>query len=538
MMMTGAQAMVKCLEAEGVTTIFGYPGAAICPFYDSLVDSSIRHILTRNEQNAGHAASGYARVTGRPAVCVATSGPGATNLFTAIATAYMDSIPLVAITGQVSSELLGRDVFQEVDTTGAAEPFTKYSYLVKDAAEIPRVFKEAFYIASTGRKGPVLIDMPVDIQRELLDFSYPHMVNIRGYKPQFKGHPMQVKRVAAAIKAAKRPLLCLGGGVFAANAQKAVRKLCEQCRLPAVTTMMGIGALPSGHPLYFGMLGQSGDGLANRAVEESDLLIIIGARVGDRAIQSPRALESMTTVVHIDIDAAEIGKNLGTTIPLVGDAALVVEQLVEQNPMGEWDKWIGWLDGQREPFPAHPAAGAGYINPNAFIRLLSERLEKDVLYVSDVGENQIWSAKNHIVREGRFLTTGGMGTMGYALPAAIGAKLAAPGRQVVAVCGDGAFQMSMMELATMNQHGVPVKLVVMRNGALGLVREIQQNQYRDREIAVDLTGSPSIAGIAAAYGIPSMQVSDMQDAPAALDAFLEGPESFVLECVVDPKEGT
>ena len=318
MMMTGAQAMVKCLEAEGVTTIFGYPGAAICPFYDSLVDSSIRHILTRNEQNAGHAASGYARVTGRPAVCVATSGPGATNLFTAIATAYMDSIPLVAITGQVSSELLGRDVFQEVDTTGAAEPFTKYSYLVKDAAEIPRVFKEAFYIASTGRKGPVLIDMPVDIQRELLDFSYPHMVNIRGYKPQFKGHPMQVKRVAAAIKAAKRPLLCLGGGVFAANAQKAVRKLCEQCRLPAVTTMMGIGALPSGHPLYFGMLGQSGDGLANRAVEESDLLIIIGARVGDRAIQSPRALESMTTVVHIDIDAAEIGKNLGTTIPLVG----------------------------------------------------------------------------------------------------------------------------------------------------------------------------------------------------------------------------
>ena len=538
MMMTGAQAMVKCLEAEGVTTIFGYPGAAICPFYDSLVDSSIRHILTRNEQNAGHAASGYARVTGRPAVCVATSGPGATNLFTAIATAYMDSIPLVAITGQVSSELLGRDVFQEVDTTGAAEPFTKYSYLVKDAAEIPRVFKEAFYIASTGRKGPVLIDMPVDIQRELLDFSYPHMVNIRGYKPQFKGHPMQVKRVAAAIRAAKRPLLCLGGGVFAANAQKAVRKLCEQCRLPAVTTMMGIGALPSGHPLYFGMLGQSGDGLANRAVEESDLLSIIGARVGDRAIQSPRALESMTTVVHIDIDAAEIGKNLGTTIPLVGDAALVVEQLVEQNPMGEWDKWIGWLDGQREPFPAHPAAGAGYIHPNAFIRLLSERLEKDVLYVSDVGENQIWSAKNHIVREGRFLTTGGMGTMGYALPAAIGAKLAAPGRQVVAVCGDGAFQMSMMELATMNQHGVPVKLVVMRNGVLGLVREIQQNQYRGREIAVDLTGSPSIAGIAAAYGIPSMQVSDMQDAPAALDAFLEGPESFVLECVVDPKEGT
>lgn len=538
-MMTGAQAMVKCLEAERVSLLFGYPGAAICPFYDSLAESSIRHILPRNEQNAGHAASGYARMTGKPAVCVATSGPGATNLFTAIATAYMDSIPLVVITGQVSSELLGRDVFQEVDTTGAAEPFTKYSYLVKDAAEIPRVFKEAFYIASTGRKGPVLIDMPVDIQRQLLEFRYPEKVDIRGYKPCSKGHPMQIRRVAEAIKTAKRPLLCVGGGVFAAGAQDAVRTLCEQCSLPVVATMMGLGVLPTGHPLYIGMLGQSGSDAANRAVEQSDLLILIGARAGDRAVASPQTLETMTTVVHIDIDAAEIGKNLGTTIPLVGDAARVAEQLVEQHPVGEWRKWLEWLEARRAEArrPDAPVKD-GYIDPNAFIRLLSERMEDDAIYVSDVGENQIWSARNVRIRSGRFLTTGGMGTMGYALPASIGAKLAAPEKQVVTVCGDGAFQMAMMELATANQHHVPVKLVVMQNGYLGLVREIQQNQYRGREVAVCLDGSPDISGIAAAYGIPSARIRSMDEAEQAIDTLLDGERSFVLVCMVDPREGT
>lgn len=539
-MISGAQAMVKCLEAEGASVVFGYPGAAICPFYDCLGQSSIRHILTRGEQNAGHAASGYARVTGKPAVCVATSGPGATNLFTAIATAYADSIPLIAITGQVETGLLGRDVFQEVDTTGAAEPFTKYSYLVKDAADIPRVFKEAFYIASTGRRGPVLIDMPVDVQRQLMDFRYPHETSIRGYKPRFRGHAVQVKRVAEAIRAAKRPLLCVGGGAIAAGAQKQVRALCEAILLPAVSTLMGIGALPAAHPFYFGMLGQSGGCAANEAVAESDLLIILGARVDNRAMAKPDQIEAATAVVHIDIDAAEIGKNLGTAIPLVGDAAAVLEQLLEQSPCGEWGKWLEWLRARRaqETAPSPQLPGPGGVDPEAFVRLLSSRLESDAIYVSDVGQNQIWSAKNCAVKDGLFLTTGGMGTMGYALPAAIGAKLAAPGRQVVAVCGDGAFQMSMMELATANQHGVPVKLVVMRNDTLGMVREIQQKEYRGRETAVALAGGPEIGGIAGAYGIPFDRLDTMEGAEAAVERFLAAGGSYILECAVDPRRET
>lgn len=538
-MISGAQAMVKCLEAEGISVVFGYPGAAICPFYDCLGQSSIRHILTRSEQNAGHAASGYARVTGKPAVCVATSGPGATNLFTAIATAYADSIPLIAITGQVETGLLGRDVFQEVDTTGAAEPFTKYCYLVKDAADIPRVFREAFYIASTGRRGPVLIDMPFDVQRQLIDFRYPQEVSIRGYKPRFRGHAVQVKRVAEAIRAAKRPLLCVGGGAVAAGAQKQVRALCEAVSLPAVSTLMGIGALPAGHPLYFGMLGQSGGCAANEAVAESDLLIILGARADNRAMARPDQIEAATTVVHIDIDAAEIGKNVGTTIPLVGDAAAVLEQLLEQSPRGEWGKWLEWLRARRagEAVPAS-SSRPGCVDPEAFVRLLSSRLEPDAIYVSDVGQNQIWSAKNCVVRDGLFLTTGGMGTMGYALPAAVGAKLADPGRQVVAVCGDGAFQMAMMELATANQHGVPVKLVVMRNDMLGMVREIQQREYRGRETAVALSGGPEIGGIAGAYGIPFDRIDSMEEAEAAVERFLAADGSYLLECVVDPREET
>lgn len=530
--------MVKCLESEGVRVAFGYPGAAICPFYDSLRQSEqIMHVLTRTEQNAGHAASGYARMTGRPGVCIATSGPGATNLFTAIATAYSDSIPLVAITGQVPTAQLGRDVFQEVDTTGAAEPFTKYTFLVKDAKEIPRVFKEAFFIASTGRQGPVIIDVPMDIQQSLVDFQYPADVDIRGYKPRFRGHAVQVKRVAAAIREAKRPLLCIGGGVLSAGAQQQVQRLCEQCTLPTVSTMMGIGALPTTHRLNYGMLGQSGSAVANRAVDESDLLILIGARVGDRAMKAPTRLEATTTIVHIDIDAAEIGKNVGVVLPLVGDARAVTEQLIDQNPAGEWHRWIEWLDAQRGQEPVY-AYAPGQLNPKVFIRMMTQAMNDDAVIVADVGQNQIWTARNSVIRSGRFLTTGGMGTMGYSLPAAIGAKLACPDRQVVAVCGDGSFQMSMMELATAVQHNVPVKLVVMRNGFLGMVREIQQNSYGDREIAVKIDGSPDICKLAQAYSIASHRLERMEDAQACIDKFLGEPGPAVLECVVDYREAT
>ncbi len=304
MQLTGAQAMIKCLEAEGVKVIFGYPGAAICPFYDALTGSSIRHILVRQEQNAGHAASGYARITRRPAVCVATSGPGALNLLTAVATAYVDSVPLVVITGQVARSLIGKDVFQEADVTGAAEPFVKHSYLIKDVKDLPRVFKEAFYIAGTGRQGPVLIDVPVDVQNERFSFSYPDSVNIRGYKPTVKGHAGQIKKVAQAITEAQRPLIVAGGGLFATEARYRLVELAERCEIPVVTTMMGIGGIPTEHPLYYGMLGMHGKQVANRATQEADLLFVIGARLGDRAVSNPALLEGRLRVVHIDIDPA------------------------------------------------------------------------------------------------------------------------------------------------------------------------------------------------------------------------------------------
>lgn len=530
--------MVNCLIEENVPVVFGYPGAAIAPFYDCLADSGIRHILTRTEQGAGHAASGYARVTGRPGVCISTSGPGATNLFTAIATAYSDSIPLVAVTGQVATYQLGRDVFQEVDTTGAAEPFTKYCYLVKSADDLGRAFKEAFHIASTGRCGPVLIDVPLDVQKQMIEFSYPEKVSIRGYKPNYNGHPLQIKKAAQAIGASRKPLVCCGGGVLSSGAEKLLRGFCEASGIPAVSTMMGIGAMPAGHPLYFGMLGQSGAKTANAAVSESDMLILIGARVGDRAISQPSSLSSGAAIVHIDIDSAEIGKNMGTTIPIVGDAAKVLAELMEKNIRGQWGEWTERLNSMRlDEHNSRRAPEPDTFDPNAFIRLLCAKLPRDSVYVADVGQNQIWSARNYSL-EGRFLTTGGMGTMGYSIPAAAGAKLAAPDKTVVAVCGDGSFQMSMNELATIRQHGAPVKIVVMRNGKLGMVREIQELGYGGREFAVDLTGSPDFGMIAGAYGIGYGCVSRMDEAEAAIERMLSTDGAYLLECAVDPKEAT
>ena len=539
-MISGAQAMVECLKKENVPAVFGYPGAAIMPFYDSLKDSGIRHILTRTEQGAGHAASGFARISGVPGVCAVTSGPGATNLFTAIATAYSDSIPLIAITGQVATDSLGRDVFQEVDTTGATEPFTKYSYLLKSADDIGRVFKEAFYIASTGRRGPVLIDVPVDLQKQICGFSYPRDVSIRGYKPRYEGHALQMRRVAEAVSAAKRPLLCIGGGVFLSGAVNEIREFCEKNKLPAVSTMMGIGALTAGNSLYFGMLGQSGAKTANTAVNESDLLVLVGARVGDRAIAKPAALEDGAKIIHIDIDAAEIGKNVGPTIPLVGDAAAVMSKLLEHKIDGEWREWLLYLEDlrktERENTARRPAKN-GFVKPCDFVRELCARLPEGSIYVADVGQNQIWSAKSYTAH-GRFLTTGGMGTMGYSIPAGIGAKLASPDKTVIAVCGDGSFQMSLNELATMRQHGIPVKIVVMNNNVLGMVKEIQERDYGGRRFSVDISGAPDLRLIAEAYGIDYMRLDSDEKTGEAVDAMLKTDGSFLLECAVDPNENT
>ncbi len=543
-MITGAQAMVKCLESEGVEVVFGYPGAAICPFYDSLTASAIHHILVRQEQNSGHSANGYARIANKPGVCIATSGPGATNLITALATAYMDSIPMVAITGQVATDVLGRDVFQEADITGAAEPFTKHSYLVKDVNELPRVFKEAFYIAATGRPGPVLIDVPVDIQRRELskEFKYPDQVQIIGYKPSIKGHNLQIKKVADALSNAKKPLICVGGGAFAAEGYEMVRKLAEEYNIPAISTMMGIGVFPTDCPLYMGMLGMHGVKHANQIVREADLLLIIGARVGDRAVSSPDVISPNTTIVHIDIDPAEIGKNIGTAIPLVGDCRTVIHQLIEhcnshQRP-GDFSEWTQYVQGLRDQYTPDISPRKYGINPKYFLRRLSEKMPDDAVYVADVGQNQIWSANHIRIRKGRFLTSGGMGTMGYSVPAAIGAKLADPKREVIAGCGDGSFQMQMMELATICQDRVGVKIIIFRNRKLGMVKEIQKKSYGSRYIATSLEGDPNFTVLASAYGIPSESIKTSEEIDGAIERLLSADGPFVLECVVDSEESS
>ncbi len=537
-MTTAAQAMVKCLEEEGVKVVFGYPGAAICPFYDALASSDIRHILVRQEQNGAHAANGYARMSGRPGVCIATSGPGATNLLTGIATAYSDSIPIVCITGQVSTELLGRDVFQEVDITGAVEPFVKHSYLVKKASDIPRVFKEAFHIAASGRPGPVLIDVPVDVQRVEFDYAYPESVNIRGYKPSVKGHVGQIKKVAAAIKEAKRPVICAGGGVIGSQSTEELVALAETCSIPVITTMMGISTIPSNHPLYYGMLGMHGVRVANSAILDSDLLILIGARVSDRAVATPGVLEKRTKIIHIDVDPAEIGKNVGVSIPVVGDAKEILNQLNEIIEPAEHIDWIRKLDEIRAESVRPFEKREGSVNPKEFMTLLSESAPEETYVVADVGQNQIWTANYFQVKKGKFMTSGGMGTMGYSVPAAMGVQLASDGQPVVAVCGDGSFQMQMMELATMCQHDIPVKIVVLKNNRLGMVRELQTKGFGDRQTAVFLDGSPNFSILASAYGIPAQTIDSIDQAKGAFQDFFAAKTPYLLEVIVDKDEPT
>ncbi len=535
-MISGAEIMVKCLEAEGVEVVFGYPGATICPFYDKIYDSQIKHILVRQEQNAAHMASGYARCSNKPGVCVATSGPGATNLITGIATAYTDSIPLIAITGQVRSDLLGRDVFQEADITGACEPFVKHSYIVKKTEDLPRVFKEAFYIASTGRKGPVLIDIPMDIQiNELESFEYPESVNIIGYKPNTKGHTIQVRRAVEAIKNSKRPVIVSGGGVLLSGVKPKFRKFAEKTSIPVISTMMGIGVMPSEHELYLGMLGTHGKTVANRALHDADLVIVCGARLGDRAVASPHQMSENTLVIHIDIDPAEIGKNVKTEIPIVGDMKNVMNMLIEN--IGDYvvpNQWQETVKTWKKDFLRVPPVFDGFVEPRTLIAHLSSMLRSKAILVADVGQNQIWCANNFRIRDGRFLTTGGMGTMGYSIPAAVGAKFARPNRDVVVVCGDGSFQMSMNELATIRGNDLAIKIIIMRNHRLGMVRELQDNYYDGRHSATVLQGDPDFLKIAEAYGIDHAEVSSNAEAEEILKDVVKSDKPFILVCNVYP----
>lgn len=537
--MIGAEALVKCLELENVEVVFGYPGAVICPVFDELDKSGIKVVLVRQEQNAAHEASGYTRISRKPAVAIATSGPGAMNLMTGIATAYADSIPMVCITGQVDSKLMGTDGFQETDVAGAVESFVKYSYIVHDARDIPRIMKEAFYIARTGRPGPVLIDIPLDMQLgETGDFSYEEKVQLRTYRPTVKGHPLQMQRVLDALAEAKKPLIIAGGGIHLAGAVPVFREFIKKYRIPVVSTMMGISTLPTEDPLNFGMVGNNGHAFGNIAMRDSDLIIMAGARVADRTIRDPMLIERKT-LVHIDVDPAEIGKNAGPTIPLVGDIRHVLKDFCEREPQIHYDEWIDYLIGARNSwmrdFKARRIPKG--IDPERFMRALSQAMDDDAVYVSDVGQNQLWSCSYVVVRGGRFMTCGGMGTMGYALPAAIGAKIAAPKRQIVAVCGDGAFQMTMMELATARQYGVTVKLVIIKNGTLGLVHQYQHFRYHDRFSATILEGDPELVYLAKAYGMGYLHLEKGTDTDSVIEAFLKDPdESMILECEVDPDE--
>lgn len=540
-MISGAEIMVKCLEAEGVEILFGYPGAAICPFYDALYGSAIRHVLVRSEQNAAHMASGYARAAGKPGVCVATSGPGATNLITGIATAYMDSIPLVAITGQVHLEQLGRDVFQEADITGACESFTKHSYLVTAAKDLPRIFKEAFHVAASGRPGPVLIDVPQDVQEQLAEgFAYPEKAEILGYNPTLSGHPLQIKRAVKAIAEAERPVICCGGGVVLAGARAEINAFAEKTGIPVVSTMMGLGAMNNTGvgPAYLGMIGKYGRSYANRAMVEADLILLCGARVGDRAIALPNQIAEQARVIHIDVDPAEIGKNMRADVPIVGDIRQVLAALTEKvKPAGcqEWRRRV--LDYKAQTVPRGEDREDA-VEPRSFLRTLSDLLEDDAIVAADPGQCQIWAAIHLTQRQGRFLTSGGLGTMGYALSAALGAKLAKPRRQVVSISGDGAFQMSLPELATVVSCHVPLKIIVLDNRRLGMVRELQNQQYGRRHIATHMDGNPDFVTLCQAYGIPARLAENNAQAAALAGELLAAPGPGVLICRVDPETPT
>ena len=548
--LNGADALVRSLEEEHVEYVFGYPGVAICPFFNSILNSDIKTVLVRQEQCAAHAASGYTRVSGKPGVVAVTSGPGATNLITGIATAFADSIPLVCITGQVDSRLMGSDVFQEADISGACESFVKFSYIVRQASDIPRIVKEAFHIASTGRKGPVLIDIPHDVQMDRVSgFAYPVGVNLRTYKPTVEGHPVQIKRVMRELARAKRPIICVGGGVHLSDAAEEVRRFAEAHDIPVVSTMMGLSAFPTDHPLFYGMVGNNGQKYGNRAMNEADMIIMVGARVADRSISQPDLITENKVLAHIDVDPAEIGKNAGPSIPLVGDIKHIFREFNERELEVDYSDWLDWLDGCKDDVlnaeskkraeiqEERKLQGAReYVDPRTFIRKLSLKMDKDAVYVADVGQNQIWSCANAVMRHGRFLTSGGMGTMGYAVPAAMGAKISAPSRQVVAVCGEGGFQMTMQELSTIVQYEVPVKIVVLRNNVLGMVRQHQHFVYHDRFSVTDLSTTPDLDKLSEAYHIGYMRLETNEGMEECLERFLEKDETTLLEVMIDPDD--
>jgi len=548
MQKTGAEIFVECLEREGVDLMFGYPGGQVLPIFDKLNRSKkIRFILTRHEQGAAHMADGMARATGRPGVCLATSGPGATNLVTGLATAYMDSVPVVAFTGQVPTHLIGNDAFQEADTTGITRPVTKHNYLVKDVRDLARTIREAFHIATTGRPGPVLVDLPSDVQRATTEFVWPKTVDLPSYKPRAQGHPGQIRKLAEAIDAAERPVLYVGGGTIISGAHEEVRRLAETCDIPVAVTLMAIGAFPADHPLSLGMLGMHGTAYANHTMQDADLIVAVGARFSDRCTGKLSAFAPKAKhIAHIDIDPTSISKNVCADIPVVGDIKTVLRELLGMVKSKKHAAWRAQIARWKKDLPL------GYCNddklrPQFVIERISDLTRGEAVAVTEVGQHQMWAAQFYRAAGPRtFLSSGGLGTMGFGFPAGIGAKLALPDRRVIVIAGDGSFQMNIQELATAVINKVNLVVCIINNSCLGMVRQWQQMFYGRNYSAVLLPSHshdpkcapvPDFVKLAEAYGAVGMRVSEKRDVvPALKKAFAVKGRPVVVDFIVEDEE--
>ncbi|MHC4883902.1 MAG: biosynthetic-type acetolactate synthase large subunit [Planctomycetota bacterium] len=535
--MNGCDLILEALRREGIDTVFGYPGAATIHLFDRLMDAEdIRFILPRHEQGGIHAADGYARATGKPGIIMATSGPGATNLVTGLATAHLDSIPLIAITGQVKTHLIGNDAFQEVDTTGITRPITKHNYLITDPEELPRILCEAFHIATTGRPGPVLIDLPVDMSTAEIQTPLPSRVEIPNYQPQIHGNGRQIARAAKTINAAKRPVLYIGGGIISSGASDEILALAEAGSIPTTTTLMGLGAFPEEHPLALHMLGMHGTVYANYAVQNTDCLIAVGARFDDRVTGKLEAFAPQATVIHMDIDPSSVSKNVQVDIPLIGDAKTVLGELIpriEANPRTEWLTQIEFWKN------SHPLSyeNSG-MKPQRIIETLWELAGGDeTILTTEVGQHQMWAALFYRFSTPRsWVSSGGLGTMGFGLPAAIGAQLGRPEARVVNISGDGSFQMNLQELATIKNLDLPIKTIILNNSYLGMVRQWQDLFLDKRYAQTDLADNPDFVAIARAYGIHALRIERPEEIEAGLQAMLDHPGPVILEAIVEREE--